>query len=389
MTGSIKHRGANRFALILDHGKVGGKRKQQWVSFRATAKGLREGRKEAEAALAKRLDAVKTGTFREPTTITTVEYLRAWLEARKALLRPNSYTTYHGVIENHVAKAPIASILLHQLRGDHVEAYYAASKAGAESLGVHAAVLGGALRKAVRDKLIAANPADDLERRTSAKDAATEARTNCWSAADARKVLAAAKKERPQLAAFVFLALDSGARKAELEGLRWTDLDLDNATLTIERQLDTTGDEPTFGPTKTKKTRVITLAPETITILRAHRQSQNELRMRNRKTYADLGLIFAREDVDLQRPDDALGEPLRSLGKWYFYKLVKAAGVKRIVFHGCRHTVASLSLGAGTPPHVVGERLGHSVQTLLKTYAHAMPDQQQDAAAKLGAVLHG
>ena len=37
MTGSIKHRGGNRWALILDHGKVDGKRKLQWVSFRATA----------------------------------------------------------------------------------------------------------------------------------------------------------------------------------------------------------------------------------------------------------------------------------------------------------------------------------------------------------------
>jgi hypothetical protein len=41
------------------------------------------------------------------------------------------------------------------------------------------------------------------------------------------------------------------------------------------------------------------------------------------------------------------------------------------------------------PPHVVADRLGHSVMELMKTYAHALPNMQQDAAARLGALLHG
>ena len=50
---------------------------------------------------------------------------------------------------------------------------------------------------------------------------------------------------------------------------------------------------------------------------------------------------------------------------------------------------ATLSLQAGMPPHVVAARLGHSVIELMKTYAHALPDMQQDAASRLGALLHG
>ena len=38
MTGTIVHRGKNRFALVLYIGKAGGKRKQKWISFRATAR---------------------------------------------------------------------------------------------------------------------------------------------------------------------------------------------------------------------------------------------------------------------------------------------------------------------------------------------------------------
>jgi integrase len=61
-----------------------------------------------------------------------------------------------------------------------------------------------------------------------------------------------------------------------------------------------------------------------------------------------------------------------------------------VKFHGCRHTCATLLLQAGTPVHVVAQRLGHAKVTMtLEVYAHALPNQQQDAAAALGALLHG
>jgi integrase len=111
--------------------------------------------------------------------------------------------------------------------------------------------------------------------------------------------------------------------------------------------------------------------------------------MRNRTVYQDFGLMFAREPENCQTPEAALGQPLKTLSELRFQALVKAADVRRIKFHGCRHTVATLSLQAGTPPHVVAAKLGHSVMELMRTYAHALPGQQQDAAARLGALLHG
>ena len=45
---------------------------------------------------------------------------------------------------------------------------------------------------------------------------------------------------------------------------------------------------------------------------------------------------------------------------------------------------------ARVPVHVVSERLGHAkVQMTLEVYAHVLPDMQTEAAAALGAVLHG
>jgi integrase len=68
----------------------------------------------------------------------------------------------------------------------------------------------------------------------------------------------------------------------------------------------------------------------------------------------------------LARNSDMLGFPLQmnNLGQREYAKLIKAAGVKRIKFHGLRHTCATLLLAAGHPVHVVSERLGHSTVSM-------------------------
>jgi hypothetical protein len=64
---------------------------------------------------------------------------------------------------------------------------------------------------------------------------------------------------------------------------------------------------------------------------------------------------------------------MNNLGQREYAKLIKAAGVKPIKFHGMRHTVATLLLQAGQPVHVVSERLGHSkVSMTMEVYAHVL-----------------
>ena len=114
--------------------------------------------------------------------------------------------------------------------------------------------------------------------------------------------------------------------------------------------------------------------------------------MRNRVAYQDLGMLFAKEWGDLHGREDSLGLPLQSnnLGQREFARVLKAANVKRITIHGLRHTCATLLLKAGVPPQVVAQRLGHKrIEITLGIYAHALPSMQQDAARRLGALLHG
>jgi integrase len=368
------------------------RRKQKWVTFKSSP-GLsqREQRTQAEAKLTELQGAVNGGTFVEPSKTTLITFLRDWLEksVKPPMRRASTYALYRSVIEKHLSRSSVALVPLQKLRASHLERYLADVPVAAGSLAVHHSILHRALRKAVKDGLLTVSPAGDLERRRAKTDRAEAARSNCWSPTEARCFLETARTADPQMSAFAFLALDSGARKSELHGLAWAHIDFDSGVLLVERQLLRAGVEPIFGPTKTGGSRSLSLGEETIEQLRIHRQAQLELKMKNRTTYKDFGLVFAKQAEDVQRPLDGVGQPLRTLGEARFQRLVKQAGVKRIKFHGCRHSCASLLLQAGVPPHVVAARLGHSVIMLMRTYAHALPNQQQDAAVRLSTLLHG
>jgi integrase len=110
--------------------------------------------------------------------------------------------------------------------------------------------------------------------------------------------------------------------------------------------------------------------------------------LKHRTTYQDHGLVFARE-VQHQRTA-GLGSALTTFSESLFSTLIKKAGVKRITFHGLRHTCATLLIADGVPIPVVSERLGHTkVSMTANVYAHVLPGQQEMAAARIGALLHG
>jgi integrase len=361
------------------------KRIQQWITVRGT-------KREAEARQREVLTALDQDRYVPPSKLSLIDWMRRWLEKSvKPTQRPATYRSYRSIVENHLAKADCAFMRVQRVRPSDLEHYLASLTCARGTVRVHAAVLSRALKMACRDGVVEKSPAVALQWGRSKPDLAAGARQHCWSREEVKRFLEVSRQEDAQTAAFMELALDSGARKMELHGLLWSDVDWGRGELLIARQLDTADQEPTFGDTKThaKGIRTIELQPATIELLRAHRQQQLELKMRNRLTYADHGLIFAKEDRDLQRPPDRLGQPIQTLANRRFRAIVTAAGVKKIRFHGCRHTVATLALQAGGSPLVVAKRLGHSMAMLQDIYAHATPEGQKEAAAAVGRGVFG
>lgn len=394
MRGSIKKRYKNSWSVILDLGlapdpKTGRlKRKQKWITVRGT-------RRDAEKKLADSISAFNKSEFVEPSKVTLGAWLLQWVQRTKAKVRAGTYTRYKGIIDQYLVPSSLGGLPIQSVTASIIEDYYAAHSALAPAtLGLHHTILQRAFRTAVRDKLVTRNVAAEVEGKPRARrDAGQDARIHCWTAEEARTFLQVARAAGAQPAAFYTLALVLGARKGELCGLRWCDIDLEAGKVTIVRQLLHPGkqgqQDPVFGPTKTGRPRTIDVDAGTVALLVEHKRQQAELKMKHRTTYRDLGLVFCR---DAREHPTSMGLPLHinNLGQREYARLIKAAKVRPIKFHGLRHTCATLLLAAGEPVHVVSERLGHASPTMtLTVYSHVVGNMQQRAAATVGGLLHG
>lgn len=214
--------------------------------------------------------------------------------------------------------------------------------------------------------------------------------SNVWTVQEARDFMTTVKAEGSEQDAALFaLALDSGARKAEILGLQWKDLE--GNKLRIERQLWSGGSkDPTFNPPKRGGIRSLDLSDETVALLQAHKRKQAEVKMANRTVYHDHGLMFAQAWEHTTSMHSLLGAPLHFMGvNKRLRALCTAAKVRQITPHGLRHTSATLLLSAGVPAHVVQRRLGHKrVEMTLNIYSHVLPSMQEDAANRLAMLLH-
>lgn len=361
--GSLKQRYKGSWSIILDLGyqvdaQTGKrKRKQRWYTVRGT-------KRDAETKLTELLHQANHNTLTEPTNLTFGEWLDTWVEAavKPPVRRLRTYESYKSIIDRHL-KPGLGQILLQELDAVHLERYYRekGSALAQRTLEHHHAVVSRSLKSAQKKRLVERNVCQLVENTPKAPTGRLDVIDHCWDEAEAKTFLQATRAFGAQPAALYALGLDSGARKGELCGLRWSSVDLKAGTIRITEQLVKPGRAPVFGPTKNSNIRTIPLATQTVALLRKHRSHQAEIKLRNRAHYQDQGLVFAKEWGELSSKVDTLGDPLQmnNIGQREFNKIIEAADIRRIKFHGMRHTCATLLLKAGVPVHVVSERLGH------------------------------
>jgi integrase len=171
------------------------------------------------------------------------------------------------------------------------------------------------------------------------------------------------------------LAVQTGMRRGELLGLRWSAIDREARTVTVVEQLyQRQKGVARFGLPKTRaSTRTIDLSDDSLETLRSWRERQDEQRREWEELYEKEGLVFCRENGSSHDP--------RAITK-RFSTLEAAAGVKRIRFHDLRHSSAVIGLRElGESPDEVSKRLGHeSTAFTLDTYGHLLPHRGKDVA---------
>lgn len=260
---------------------------------------------------------------------------------------PLTVATYRRVVRKHVSPT-LGRMPLQKLTTSDLNALYAKLSAGGLSPStvrlVHN-VVHKALEAAVRQQLAIRNVAGYGDRPRIPR---VQRRT--WTASELREFLGSNADER-LYAAWVFAAT-TGARRGEVLGLRWFDLDLEKGRAAIVQTVIPTGGKRwTFSTTKTGAGRQVALDSTTVEALKAHREQQLAEREQWGEAYQEFDLVFTREN----------GEPLDPNGFTdLFGTALKRAKLPKIRLHDLRHTHATLCLSAGVHPKVVSERLGHS-----------------------------
>lgn len=235
----------------------------------------------------------------------------------------------------------------------------------------------GVLNKAVEWEVIAANPLGRVRRLKGGEDH----RVRYLSEPEAKRLRAALDKReakrrrarergnawrvardldpRPEWGAdeftdhlmpLVLLALNTGARRGELFGLTWEEVNLDRGMMTVRA-----------ATSKGNRTRHIPLNAEALTALKRWKGKL----MRE-------GLVFP----------GPLGTRMGNINKSWA-ELVKLAKLDNFRFHDCRHDFASRLVMAGVDLNTVRELLGHSDIAMTLRYAHLAPEHKADAVAKL------
>ncbi len=388
-------------------------------------------RKDAEAALNKVLDTMTRGTYVAPSKLTLGEYLRdLWLPSlQNGNLRATTLAGYEIHVTHHLVPQ-LGAVPLQRLNRDLIGAHYAwllregrvpklprkpkktetdtpveteaapkrkrrKKKAEAAPRQVNKALspstvrrvhatLHRALRDAVRSHLLTLNPADDVEMpQAVSHDRALAA----WNSEQLKKFLVSLDGDR--LRPLWLLYATTGARRGELLGLTWDDVDLEGSTITIRRALVPVRYSVVVSEPKTRSgRRTISLPPAAAGILKRHRAAQKEEKMEHRDIWAaersqaahGFDLVFTREDGAELHPDRV---------SKLFEHAVKKSGQPRISLHGLRHTFATIALIEGKQPvSVVSQRLGHANTSItLDFYAHAMPRHDEETAAAVAALV--
>lgn len=197
----------------------------------------------------------------------------------------------------------------------------------------YSASLGAVMTWAIRRRIAPkgyVHPCRTVERRVENNE-----RVRFLSDEERSALLAACKASAwPRLYLLVLMALTTGARRGELVGLRWRDIDLEGSVAHV-------------GRTKNGDARLLPLVPAVLDELQRFKG-------------ADSALVFPSTRVPTQ--------PMSFESRWQ--AALAAAGVKKFTFHSLRHSCASMLAQNGATLLEIGDLLGHRQVQMTKRYSH-------------------
>ena len=305
-------------------------------------------------------------------------WLEVWYENyAKIKMRPSSYLTYRGYIDNHI-KPNIGSIPLGRLtaldlqklykklleggRVNRIESKRQPKGLSAKTVRNIHQIISSALKLAVDQRLVVRNPADGC-----ALPKVERKEMQTLPAAQLASFLREAKDSG--VFALYYIDLTTGLRRGELLGLKWEDVDLEKGEFRVRRQIGRISGEIIEMPLKTKNAyRTLPLSADAIGVLKEQKRKAG-----------GSPWVFPSPTGGPMSPDSVLH---------MLHRVLKRAGLPEVRFHDLRHTFATLALQNGVDIKTVSGMLGHfSAGFTLDTYAHVTTSAKREAANTMGNVL--
>ena len=307
--------------------------------------------------------------------ITLSEYLDRWLEtAAKPRLREKSYRSYESLLRRYVRPSlgPRNLAAICPLDIQAVYQHLVERGLSPRTIRYTHSVLRSSMRQAIRWRLLAEDPTNGAQ---LPRQRRRELRV--LTAEQSRLFLEAAMQTAygPVFA----VALTTAARPSEYLALKWKDIDWERGTVSIARTLERVSGGWRFAETKRARSRRVIKLQAWVLELLTGLLSKTSSKPECSSWDGGAELIFKTSGG---RPIDS--DKLATTCK----SILKKAGLPLMRLYDLRHSGATLALVAGVPPKVVSEQMGHaSAAFTLDIYSHVLPHMQEEAAAKVEAVL--
>lgn len=359
------------FYVVLNYRDENGKRKTPWISTNLPVKG---NKKRAENFMMDvrrnfvppNVQRIEEREAMQKGDILFTDFLLKWLRVAKSTVKLTTYASYEMMATRIIIPYfETLNIKLKELTTEDIQEFYSAQleRVSANTVIHYHAVIHRALKYAVKIKTIQSNPAVNVERPRKEKF--------IGSFYDKKEIntLFDIIQGYP-LEVAIKLAAFYGLRREEIIGLKWTAIDFENNTLTIQHtvtecNLDGKHIEVASDTAKTDSSlRTMPLVTNFREMLLAKKEKQEHYRKLCGRSYCKeyLDYIFVNEMGERWKP--------RYLSDG-FKRILEQNGLRRIRFHDLRHTCASLLLANNVPMKKIQEWLGHSdFSTTANIYAH-------------------
>lgn len=373
----------NRYYAVVNYKEID-QYKQKWIALGLPVK---NNKRKAEAMIEKLKREYEEAYSMPGGDTLFVIYIKKWLYDKKPMIELSTWEGYQIYAERHIIPyfEPLG-LSLREVKPHHIKDYYEHKyvcgrldgKEGGLSIASikkHGIVLKEVLNEAVLEELIPRNPASGVK--LPAKVSTQRGRV-FLNAQEANQVLTAFAGH--QLQPLVYTTMYYGLRRSEVLGLRWSAVDFEKDTITINHTVVKNKTIVEKDSTKTQSSfHTYKLIDDVKKVLLEHKARQDENRKTFGREYKESDYIFVWDDGTKFRPDYVTRG---------FQRVLKSHDLPMMRFHDLRHSTASILYDKGWDLKDIQLWLRHSsIDVTADIYTHISENRKSSMASSLNSTF--